>query len=211
MKSECYRHIKLYEHYLNIFKELPILTLKAKEGVEINNKTITTLVFKPTSFLPFRKLCTIGASDYVMPKRKIGLGRMANRRNEYMMFISRNEVINESSIKWLKWNALLWNTALFAFREQKNITVTDTIETDLIENFSGIVILLPELLTDSKSAKCYLSKNNFVSIFQIMPVKRELMNEKLNRGQEGTYWLIEQFYTHDDDYKIIASNALVEF
>lgn len=42
-----------------------------------------------------------------------------------------------------------------------------------------------------------------------MPVTDEMMKEKLRRGQEGIYWLMEQFYTHDDEYKIISTNALV--
>ena len=52
-------------------------------------KPITTFVFKPTEEMPFWKLCTIGASDYLMPERDIGWGRKANRRNEYVMFISK--------------------------------------------------------------------------------------------------------------------------
>ena len=35
-------------------------------------KPITTLVFRPTDELPFWKLCTIGASDYLMLERDIG-------------------------------------------------------------------------------------------------------------------------------------------
>lgn len=62
--------------------------MQMKQGQEASGlKHVTTFVFCPTKEMPFWKLCTIGASDYMMPKRNIGCGRLANRRNEYMMFI----------------------------------------------------------------------------------------------------------------------------
>ena len=86
---ESKRHQKLYEHYKTVFGEEPIFSLKLKKNVlPADMKPITTLVFKPTDEMPFWKLCTIGASDYLMPERDIGWGRQANRRNEYMMLIS---------------------------------------------------------------------------------------------------------------------------
>lgn len=36
-----------------------------------------------------------------------------------------------------------------------------------------------------------------------MPITRELLSKKLKKGTNGIYWLMEQFYTHDDDYKFI--------
>ena len=86
---ESKRHQKLYEHYKTVFGEEPIFSLKLKKNVlPTDMKPITTLVFKPTDEMPFWKLCTIGASDYLMPEREIGWGRKANRRNEYMMLIA---------------------------------------------------------------------------------------------------------------------------
>lgn len=82
MKSK--RQQKLYDHYKTVFGEEPIFSLKLKKNVlPTDMKPITTLVFKPTDEMPFWKLCTIGASDYLMPERNIGFGRKANRRNEY--------------------------------------------------------------------------------------------------------------------------------
>ena len=86
---ETKRHQKLYEHYENILGQKSSFSLKLKKNVLSNEmKPVTTLVFEPTEDMPFWKLCTIGASDYLMPERNIGWGRKANRRNEYMMFIS---------------------------------------------------------------------------------------------------------------------------
>lgn len=78
--------------------------------------------------MPFWKLCTIGASDYLMPEREIGWGRKANRRNEYMMLISPDVDIRNPSddedvpTDWLSLNSLLWATAEYAFNEKDNIT-----------------------------------------------------------------------------------------
>lgn len=43
-----------------------------------------------------------------MPKRDIGLARLANRRNEYLMFVAPEVEISEDATKWLQLNSLLW-------------------------------------------------------------------------------------------------------
>ena len=127
-----------------------------------------------------------------------------------MMFISSETQINEYSEEFLNLNTLLWSVAKYSYTEKRNITVTDTIEINLVEKYAGVVILLPELLNNASSAKCYISKNKFISIFQVMPISKKMLDEKLNRGKEGAYWLIENFYTHDDNYKIISSDPLIK-
>ena len=123
------RHQLLYNHYVSVLGDEPDFSLKLKKEVLPDDmKPITTFVFKPTDELPFWKLCTIGASDYEMPEREIGWGRKANRRNEYMMFISpdvdiRNPSDDENApTDWLFLNSLLWSTAEYAFNEKDNIT-----------------------------------------------------------------------------------------
>ena len=150
MKSK--RQQKLYDHYKTVFGEDPIFSLKLKKNVlPTDMKPITTLVFKPTDEMPFWKLCTIGASDYLMPERDIGFGRKANRRNEYMMLISpdvdiRNPSDDEDApTDWLSLNSLLWATAEYAFNEKDNITVSDTIDMGIDGKYCGAVLLLPEI------------------------------------------------------------------
>lgn len=41
-------------------------------------------------------------------------------------------------------------------------------------------------------------------------ILRELLNKKLKKGTNGIYWLMEQFYAHDDDYHLIASKPLAK-
>ena len=152
VKMKSKRQQKLYDHYKTVFGEEPIFSLKLKKNVlPTDMKPITTLVFKPTDEMPFWKLCTIGASDYLMPEREIGWGRKANRRNEYMMLIApdvdiRNPSDDEDApTDWLSLNSLLWATAEYAFNEKDNITVSDTIEMGIDGKYCGTVLLLPEV------------------------------------------------------------------
>lgn len=203
------RHKKLYEHYTKYFKQTPVFSLQLKKELMQDGKwPITTFVFRPTKVLPFWKLCTIGASDYLMPERDIGSGRHANRRNEYVMFLSPEIKVSRSSADWLRLNALLWHTAEYPRKANENLTVSDTIDMGLNERYCGTVLLLPEILHSPDFVKCYISTNKFISIFQVMPVTRGQITEKLKRGGEGTYWLMEQFYTHNEDYELISSEPL---
>ena len=140
-----------------------------------------------------------------MPKRDIGSGRKANRRNEYIIFYPETPVGQDAS-DWLYLNSLLWATANCASENDINLTVSDTIDMELDGKYCGIVLLLPEIIKSPKICKCYVSKREFITIFQVMPITREQLNKKLEMGIEGKYWLMEQFYTHDDDYKLISSH-----
>lgn len=50
-----------------------------------------------------------------------------------------------------------------------------------------------------------LHQARYVGIFQVMPITRELLSKKLDMGTDGIHWLMEYFYTHDDNYNLIAS------
>lgn len=205
-KASNKKHQKLYDHYVENFKQEPFFCLRLKKNVLSDEiKPVTTLVFEPTEDMPFWKLCTIGASDYLMPERDIGWGRKANQRNEYMMLIDPEVEISQEKTDWLSLNSLLWATAEYAFSAKENITVSDTIDMHIKGKYCGTVLLLPEIFKSPSIVKCFVSKNKFISIFQVMPITRELLTKKLRKKANGVYWLMEQFYTHDDDCKLISS------
>lgn len=105
---ESKRHQKLLEHYKVVLKNEPVFSMNLKKNIlPTGMRPITTLAFKPTEDMPFWKLYTIGASDYLMPERDIGWGRKANRRNEYMMLVSPEVEVSESTTGWLFLNSLL--------------------------------------------------------------------------------------------------------
>ena len=64
--------------------------------------------------------------------------------------------------------------------------------------------VLSEAFKSPKIVKCYISEHKYISIFQVMPITRELLSKKLKKGTNGVYWLMEYFYTHDDDYHLTA-------
>ena len=206
MFSKSKRYQKLYDHYLAHFKEEPAFSLRLRKNVlPTGMKPITTLVFNPTAEMPFWKLSTIGASDYLMPERDIGWGRKANRRNEYMMLLSSDIDVSEDASDWICLNSLLWATAEYAYSEKDNLTVSDTIDMKADGKYCGTVLLLPEIFKSPSIVKCYVSKHKYISVFQVMQITKELLSKKLKKGTNGIYWLMEQFYTHDDDYKLISS------
>ena len=67
------------------------------------------------------------------------------------------------------------------------------------------MLLLPEIFKSPSIVKCFISKHKCISIFQVMPISRELLSKKLRKGTNGIYWFMEQFYTYDGDYKLISS------
>lgn len=208
-KASNKKHQKLYDHYVEAFNQEPVFCLRPKKNVLSNEmKPITTLVFGPSKDMPFWKLCTIGASDYLMLERDIGWGRKANQLNEYMMLIDSEVEISQEKAEWLSLNSLLWATAEYAFNAKENITVSDTIDMQIKGKYCGTVLLLPEIFKSPSIVKCFISKHKYISIFQVMPITRELLSKKLRKGTNGIYWLMEQFYTHDDDYRLIASKPL---
>ncbi len=205
-KASNKKHQKLYDHYVENFKQEPFFCLRLKKNVLSDEmKPVTTLVFEPTEDMPFWKLCTIGASDYLMPERDIGWGRKANQRNEYMMFIDPEVEISQEKTEWLSLNSLLSATAEYAFNAKENITASDTIDMQIKGKYCGTVLLLPEIFKSPSIVKCFVSQHKFISIFQVMPITRELLTKKLRKKANGIYWLMEHFYTHDDDYKLISS------
>lgn len=194
---ESKRHQKLHEHYKTILKDEPVFSLKLKKNVlPTGMKPITTLAFKPfkpteeTEDMPFGKLCTIGASDYLMPERNIGWGRKANRRNEYMMLIYPEVEVDESKTEWLFLNSLLWSTAEYSFNEKEAITVSDTIDMGIKGKYCGTVLLLPEAFKTPKIVKCHYTKHKYISVFQVMPVTRKLLSKKLKTMESIGSWSI---------------------
>lgn len=89
--------------------------------------------------------------------------------------------------------------------EDKAITVSDTIDMGIKGKYCGTVLLLPEAFKTPKIVKCHYTKHKYISVFQVMPITKELLSEKLRKGTNGIYWLMEYFYTHDDDYKLVSS------
>lgn len=132
------KHKKLYDHYVKTLGQEPIFCIRSKkDAIPDGMNPITTLVFEPTKDTPFWKLCTIGASDYLMPERDIGWGRKANQRNEYMMLVDPKAEVSQEKTEWLSLNVFLWATAEYAFSAGENVTVSDTIDMQIDGEYCG--------------------------------------------------------------------------
>ena len=140
-----------------------------------------------------------------MPERDIGWGRKANRGNEYGMLVSPEVEVSESTTGWLFLNSLLWSTAEYAYNEKDAITVSDTIDMGIKGKNCGTVLLLPEVFKTPGVVKYYYTKHKYISAFQVMPITMKLLSEKLKRGTDGIYWLMEHLYKHGGDYRLGSS------
>ena len=48
-------------------------------------------------------------------------------------------------------------------------------------------------------------KKNVLPTAERKLLTKEQLSQKLRKKANGVYWLMEEFYTHDDDYKLISS------
>lgn len=56
--------------------------------------------------------------------------------------------------------------------------------------YCGTILLLPEAFKTPKIVKCYYSKHKYISVFQVMPVTRELLSKKLKTMESIGSWSI---------------------
>ena len=70
--------------------------------------------------------------------------------------------------------------------EDKAITVSDTIDMGIKGKYCGTVLLLPEAFKTPKIVKCHYTKHKYISVFQVMPITKELLSESLEKGQTGS-------------------------
>ena len=110
-----------------------------------------------------------------------------------MMLVDPKAEVSQEKTEWLSLNAFLWVTAEYAFSARENVTVSDTIDMQIDGEYCGAVLLLPVIFKSPNIVKCFISKRKYISVFQVMPISREMLNEKLRKGSNGIYWLTEQF------------------
>ena len=122
-----------------------------------------------------------------MLEHDVGWGRKASHRNEYMMLISLEVQNYDSNTEWLLFNSILWGTVEYAFNEKETIMVSDTIDMGIKGKYCGTLLLLPEAFKTQMIEKCYYSKHKYISVFQVMPITRKLLSEKLRRCANGIY------------------------
>ena len=151
---------------------------------------IDVLLFEPNKKYPFWKMVTIGASDYQMPQTE---NMFLPNRNEYMIFFDKYVIVDEQRTDWHWYYEFLMRTATYAYFNKCYVSFAHSIDINTREqtDMSAAVILLPEIIQDSKILKCKLGKDKVCACLQVMPITDEELDRKLKFGAQK---FIDVFY-----------------
>lgn len=66
-------------------------------------------------------------------------------------------------------------------------------------------------MTGSPNVSAHFPKGLFVVIIvDLFSYRLDISwKKRLKKGTNGIYWLMEQFYTYDDDYRLISSKPFI--
>ncbi len=149
------------------------------------------LIYAPDRKYDFWKICTVGASDYKMPKREgVRYGETASFHNEYMMFVPPGIDFSEGKNGWHWYAEYLWRAASFAQLNKTGVVATDILDfKDRTQPMSAATLLFPEAIEDTGILQLRLGLGKTVTFLQVMPVTAS----EADLGDA----LYERFYPHD--------------
>lgn len=143
---------------------------------------IDVLVYKPNEAFPFWKLVTMGASDIKMPRERRTLGR----RNEYVMFISPDEDMENQKIRSWYYSKLM-TVAHYPLYAKRHITYGHSIEWSEEANSDMVAAFLemPQMIRDVNVVRCRLSLFKTTVMLQVIPITRYETHRLLKIGPEA--------------------------
>lgn len=179
---------KIEEHLSRCFGEEP--QRKTTVGSE---PAYGMLIYAPDTKYDFWKICTVGASDYKMPKREgVRYGETASLRNEYMMFVPAGIDFSPNKNSWRWYAETLWRAASFAQQNKTGVVVTDILDfKDRTQTMSAATLLFPEVIEDTDILQLKLGLGKVVTFLQVMPITAG----EADLGDA----LYERFYPHQGD------------
>ena len=148
---------------------------------------IDTLVYKPTSELPYWKLVSMGASDFRMPAKKPFLGD----RNEYMMFVDAQEDLTDKETLD-RYVMYLMEVAHYPIVNQCYITYGHSVEWKPEENEEMVCAFLemPQIISVPNVLRCKLGLMKTAVCLQIVLLTKEETEKLLQIGpQQFSYYL----------------------
>ncbi len=183
---------KLTAHYEKYFQQQTHIVLHPLAG----EPHIDVLVFEPNEAYPFWKLATMGASDYVLPNApKEAMGN----RNEYMMFIHRDENLKDTETsKW--YAAQLTEAALSPILSQYFLGYGHSLEwtpegdTDM----AGAFIEMPQAIQDVGILRCKLGLLKTAVCLQVVLLTKPEIDLLLKEGAE---WFSNYLYPENEGEK----------
>ncbi len=143
-----------------------------------DNIHIDVLMYPPNDVYPYWKLITMGASDIQM-KNVSSLGD----RNEYIMFVDKNENMNNLEIVgWYREKLL--TVALYPYYEKNGISYGHSIEWEPKENDEMVAAFLefPQVIEDPSVLKCKLGMFKIAVCLQVVLLTREETDRLLTIG-----------------------------
>ena len=140
---------KIMNHFDRYFEQNDCIVIHpvVDEGLHID-----VLLYKPNQKYPFWKMVTMGASDYKMPELTPTVGNF----NEYMMFIDKDEDLNNrETAKW--YHDKLVMIASYAYKNNCHITFNHSFEwtnDDPNDDKIGAFVLFPESIENVEILRC---------------------------------------------------------
>lgn len=176
---------KLIEHFDKYFCQKTNDIIHNPAMTDFN---IDVLFYEPNEKYPFYKLVTLGASDYKLK------GHVVEKRNEYMIFVDPSLNLRDKEVLQWYYQQLIV-TARFPFLSKESISYGHTIDFQSDGDMQGVLVMLPQIIEDVGILRCPISKYKRVACLQVMPITKEEMDAKLEKGAE---WLEEKFYPIDE-------------
>ena len=161
---------------------------------------IDALVYEPNDDYPFWKLVTVGASDFKMNAPQGAIGN----RNEYIMFIDKDENLNDPEI--VNWYfGRLMALALFPINENCFMTYGHSLDFgDGESEMAGAYLELPQVIEDPGILRCKLGLMKTAVCLQVVLLTRSEIDKLLEIGpEEFSYYL----YPEEGDFHFISERS----
>lgn len=183
---------KLTEHFDWYFEQTDCLVV---HPIYDDGFHIDVLLYEPTEKYPFWKLVTMGVSDYKMPK----ISKTFGRRNEYIMFVSKDEDLHDTeTVAWYRSKLVM--IASYAKVCNTHVTYGHSIEwenDDPDDEMIAAFIEMPQIIPDSGILRCRLGAFKTVTCLQTVLLNRDELNMLLKIGPQA----FSNFLYPEDDGK----------
>ena len=180
---------RLMQHFDRYFEQSDCLII---HPIVDDGYHIDVLFYKPTEKYPFWKLVTMGASDYRMPR----VSNTISRYNEYMMFVDKEEDLNNNDlVMWYR--DKLVTIATYACYNRIHITYGHSLEWknyDADDEMVAAFIEFPQVVENIEMLRCKLGMFKVAACLQTILLNRDDL--KLLR-KIGPYAFSEYLYPND--------------
>ncbi len=171
---------KIIEHFNQYFEQgdPKILHQIVDGGLHVD-----VLLYKPNEKYPFWKLVTMGASDYKMPLTQ----KTISQHNEYIMFVSSEENLNDQEISNWYFNKLV-TIASFAYYNQCHITYGHSFEwknDDPDDEMVAAFVEFPQIMGTVEVLRCKINFFKTVACLQVVLLNRNDLKKLMEIGPQA--------------------------